>query len=72
MGNNKVLCEFKKGFSWQEGFTWQDFHRRFGSEQRCWWALYQLKFPHGISLSVLSKHNLLSYSKAPMFAVHFV
>ena len=39
MDKNKVLCEFKKGFSWQ------DFHRRFGSEQRCWWALYQLKFP---------------------------
>ena len=41
MTKNKVLCEFQKGFSWQ------DFHRRFGSEQRCWRALYQLKFPQG-------------------------
>ena len=26
-------------------FSSQDFHRKFGSEQRYWRALYQLKFP---------------------------
>ena len=39
MAKNKV--------QFQKGFSWQDFYRRFGTEQRCWRALYQLKFPQG-------------------------
>ena len=41
MGKNKVQCEFQKGFSWQDLYQW------FGSEQHCWRALYQPKFPQG-------------------------
>ena len=37
----------KNNVQFQKGFSWCDFNRRFGTEQRCWLALYRLQFPQG-------------------------